>query len=913
MISGDAVTIWLQRCILSFLMVSSTLGLAHADSKPAFFADFGYAEDANRDGWPDLWRRYTIRNYPRFNKIGIASRAEIAPEELLKIRRSLAQWVLAWEQGKLPGDIIPESIPRPIDALLESTIADTCLQIVMNGGAARVEGPSFPVDPQNAYRIQMQMKTEIIDPYLVQSSIIWLDEQGMQTGEQLLTPISKTNDWQIIGLHEIIGIPTHTRYAKVRIEVTPEESQSIRAIVQCDRIRFEGIARLELSIVPDSRIVLTGEEVEVICKLNEIDPSVTSIRLIARDHNGEVAWKESRELKTNVNNPADTMVISWRFSLPETGFYTLTAKVIADDVQQSDKQITMVAMPHETRKKRLANSRIGWSLPGIGTSLSLSKVPALLEFAHVGGVKFSVWLSEQNLSNNRSLSWMVENLSTQGIQCIGVIDPPSATLQAQFPEKNGQKLGTLLDFPDIWKPMFDPVWRRTSLFLTQFQIGWDQDHSLERHSQWQVNLTALAKHLRTVGTEANLTLPWNALSEPPDKGIKNSLTVWNRVHHVADPPFTDVEITAFSQQSSTTPKHQWISIDPLDRNRFSIEDRVRDMTQRLIAIHQNEWEKAWISNPSDPNLAILDQLGGPDELLMPLERLSLALNESQDFKPIRFSDYLSGILFRVADEERMILIANKPMEVRLFLGNDWTATDVWGRNIPIETHIENNIPSRILSFGKWPVILSKVDRMLALWQLDVQIENPTIENRIGISEPLRVRLQNPESIGISGTAEVIAPLLLQEESSSAKFDAPAKSTCTFEIPMKLRYDASQSQEPLDMVISLNGKTPRQFIVQRQVNIGLKDFQLETQTQIDERGFLIINVELLNQSEQIANFECTLVLPNRPREKFQMIQVQERLNRTKIIANGAELRGQTLLLRCEEISSGRVLNHRIEIK
>ncbi len=895
------------------MMVSSMMLREHAYSKPTFFADFGYAEDTNRDGWPDQWRRHTDRDHPRFVKMAIASRSELPPEELLQIRRSLAQFWLGWEQSKLPGDVIPESIPRPIDAFLEATVADTCLEIVMNGGSARVEGPSFPVDPRNAYRIQMQMMANMIDPYVAQASVLWLDAQGTQLSELTMTPIPRSTEWQLVRIPETTGIPADARFAKVRISVTPLSSQSIQTIVRCDRVRFERIPRIELEVKPESRITSAGEPIEVVCRLNEIDPTTTNVQLVARDQNGDEVWKQTNPLDLSSAQSTEVAIVSWKFSLPENGFYTLVANVIDKETQQSHKHTTIVVTPREKADKALPNSRIGWSLPGIGKSLSLSHVSSLVEYAHVGGVKFSVWLVEDKTPGTRSLSWMVENLTTKGVQCVGVIDPPNAELQSRFPDKNGKTLGNLLDFPNIWQPMFDPIWRRTSLFLTQFQIGWDQDASLERHSQWQTNVSALAKHLRTVGSEASLTLPWNAISEPPQNSVKNGVVAWNRVLSYATPSLTESEINAFSMQSPTDPKQQWISLDPLDRNRFSLEDRVRDLTLRLVAVHENQWEKAWISDPTDPNLAVLDRLGGPDELLMPLERLTKALNQSDDFITIRLNEHLFGMLFRVGNEDRMILVADSPMKTRIYVGEEWTGSDVWGRSVSFESQLENNIPTRIVSIGKWPVILSNVDRILAEWQMTVDIENTTIENRVGLSEPLRIQLRNPDSEAVAGTIQVIAPSLLQDGKSSINFDAKSKSTSTFEVPMKLRYDASQMQEPLDIVVTLNQKPTKQFVVQRRIQVGLKDFQLETQVRFDERGFAVIDLEMLNLSNQTANFDCTLVVPNRTREKFQIIRLEERYNRPILIPNGAELRGQSLLLRCEEIGSGRVLNHRVEIK
>jgi LEA14-like dessication related protein len=277
------------------------------------------------------------------------------------------------------------------------------------------------------------------------------------------------------------------------------------------------------------------------------------------------------------------------------------------------------------------------------------------------------------------------------------------------------------------------------------------------------------------------------------------------------------------------------------------------------------------------------------------------------------SENLTGTLFRGGDEQRMIVFANKPIDAGIYLGDQLAATDVWGRSLTLDIRSVGNVPTQFLSIGKWPVILSNVDHMLAQWQVNAQIENPTIENRVGQSDPLLVRLQNPESRTVRGTIEVVAPLLLQQGRSTAQFEVPANTSTTVEVPMRLRYDASQTLEPLDIVVTFNETPPRKFVIQRQVQVGLKDFQLETQVRMDNVGNIIIELEILNLGDQIANFDCMLVLPNRPREKFQIIRLEDRHFRPIVIADGAELKGQSILLRCEEIRSGRVLNHRIEIK
>jgi|GEM_PF-4127401 len=884
-----------------------------AESKMAFRADFGYAEDNNRDGWPDQWRRRTDRDHPRFVKMGIVSRSEISSEDLLQIRRGLTQWSLAWEQGKLPGDTIPESIPRSIDAFLETNVANTCFEISMNGGAAQIESATFPIDSRNAYRFQMQTMAEIIDPFIAETSIIWLDNHGTELARQTLSPIAKSVAWHLVQIPEITGIPSGTSSAKIRLSVQPTGSQSIESIVRFDRIRVDRIPRIELDFAPESRIVKVDEPFEVVCRLNDVAPATSQVRLAARDHNGEEVWQETKALDTSVADANDTVRALWKISIPKAGFYTLSAKVIDVEKSQSQKQTTFVVMPREKSSKQSVNRRIGWSFPELGKSFPFGRVPSIVEYAHVGGVKFSVWVTEQPAVDNRSFSWLVETLVSKGVKCVGVVDAPPVEMQAKFPEKNGKSLASLLDFTNVWQPMFDPLWRRTSLYLSQYQIGWERDASLEQHSHWQTNLAELTKQIRAVGAEAQLTLPWNAFSERPEDSVKPGTAPWNRILSYTSPLMTAAEIATFSQLPHVNPKQNWISVDPLPRKQYSLEDRVRDLAQRLVAVHQYQWEMAWVSDPTSPSQGILDRHGGPDELLLPIEQLALALNNSRDFETIQLNENLHGILFSVDEQERMIVIAEKAMETGVYLGSEMSAVDVWGRSLDSKSRSVNGVETEFITLNQWPVILSNVDRMLARWQIDVHIENSTIENRVGLSEPLRIRLLNPEADAISGTIEVVAPHLLQDERSSIGFTAKERSRSTFEVPMRLRYDAIQSVEPLDIVITLDQEPARAFVVQRSVQVGLKDFQIESQARIDERGYAIVDLEMLNQSDQVANFDCTLVLPNRPRQKFQMIRLEDRKSRTIVIPDGADLQGQSLLLRCEEIGSGRVLNHRVDFK
>lgn len=903
---------FLASCILA---VSFSASITHGGESSAvvFRADFNRTEDVNADGWPDGWRRRTDREHPAYTTMQFGNRSPISAEELQAVRRSLTQWSLAWSLGKLPGDIVPESPPPAIDRFLEKTIADGCFEIRTNGGGAQIESPSFPVNAKNSYRVGADWSCEFANPYTAKLLIVWLDESETTLGEVELRSTSATIPWAVVTLDETQSIPPSTRFARIRLSIKPDSPKSIHSTVRLDRLCVERIPRVELIMNPELRIVPSGRAFQVQCHLNEIDPATTRIRLVAVDHNGVEAWKLPFRTPEREDASSERASLTWDASIPEPGFYRIEAQVECEGIARLKREISVAVLEKSRMEQKSTNDRIGLSVPQLGNVIKPDRLPDLLDFTNAGAVKFSVWLSDDKSPHSRNMGWMVERLGVKGVQSVGVVDPPSAALQAQFPDQNGSRIATLLDFPKTWQPLLDPVWRKTTLYLTQYQIGWDDDTSMEGHSRRQANLAAVSKHLRTSGGEGKLTIPWGGLADPPTTKATSRNEELARVLLRTEPGLTGAELDTYSRQPTTMPEHNWLSLKPLNRSTYSLRDRVHDLAGRMVVAHMHRWETTWFSDIHDDATGIMQPNGGPSDLFLPTANLTAALSQSTDFQEVTLADNLTAFLFRVGSTDRLLLLGNKADDVGLYLGNNWTAIDVWGRNVPIQDRTVSGIATRFIRLEDWPIIISNVDRSLIQWQQDVVIENSTIENRVGLSEPVRVKLFNPAGQHARGTLAIVAPSLLQDQRADTKFSVPSNKSATVEVPMKLRYDAGQNQEPIDIVVNLDDRPTRQFLVRRQLLVGLKDFQVESHIERDEYDNLSLTLEMFNLGLEVGSFECTLVIPGRRREKFQLLHIRDRAEKRMLIAGGAELRGQTLLLRCEEIGTTRVINHRIAIE
>ncbi len=887
-----------------------------ANAAPTVFqADFGRGDDLNGDGWPDNWKRRIDRDHPAYLKMRLINRSALSNDELQKLRRSLTQWSLAFEQRKLPGDTIPESVPHSIDHFLENTVADGCLEIVTNGGRAEVESPSFPIDPKNSYRISLEWMTDFVDPYWGKVSVVWLDESDQVIDEVVLESTERSQAWTHVEVKETSWIPLATRYARVQLALRPETPRSIQATARIDRVRIERIPKVELSVEPDSRIVQVGEKFQIECQLKEMNPESTVLQFSAIDHNGIEVWKDDPRSLEFDDKSSERATCSTSLAIPLPGFYRLLASISSDQTPRITKEISIAVVANNAKSNSVHNARVGLSLPTLGRQILPERVPAIADLTNTGAMKLSVWLSEDQPNSQKTLGWVVERLALSGVRCVGVIDAPSIERLKSFPTNVSSDIASVLDFPEVWRKLYEPIWRKTSLCLTHYQVGWDDDNSLEQHRQWRERLAEVSKSLRTAGGECKMTIPWNSLVAPPVEtsiNPKRLSTTLPKMAFYQDMPYTSSELDVFSQQVTTHPTDNWVLLKQLNRLDYSIHDRVRELALQLMVAHKYGWETAWIENVISDESAILDASGGPRELLIPLRNVSTALNHSSGFRKVRVADQLNGVLYQVGKSDRLIIASEQVGDFTVYLGDSWIATDVWGRTLPIETQQIRGVPSRSIKLEGWPVIITNIDTALIQWQQDIAIENPIIENRVGLSEPVRIRLSNPSSSVAHGTVELIAPSLLEGESSQSKFEIAAQHSGIVEIPMKLRFDAGQAEEAVDIVVTTDEKPSRSFLVHRQLLVGLKDFRVESQVQYDDQGNAIVNVEMLNLGSEAANFECTLVIPGRRREKFQLIRVVDRIEKKLIVSQADGVRGKSLLLRCEEIGSGRVINHRIDI-
>ncbi len=944
-----------------------------------FEATFSRREDLNRDRWPDQWQRKTGRQHPAFVKMEIVTKAPGDEEEIQAIRRSLAQWFVAIQQNRLPGDVFTEAVPDQVDRFLESTVFNPCLQIQMNGGSAQVDGPLVPVIPQQAYRLDARVACELRDPFETTISIVWLDANGEELGMITSDAVDQSCAWREMHLDKIENIPEGSRFAKVRLKVDPTSTNSIVGTVQFDSIAFSRIPRLDLQMIPESRIVNVGDSVLLRCKMDAIDDEASRFNLRVVDHNGELVWESDSPLRESKLSPIPestnlpsgeqqsgtvetddpskrSRTIEWKVPINQPGFYRFVVNASEGSPVRFTKSTTAIAYRKSTQQnvRGVSNRKLGWTMPTVGSEVTLNDLPSLLGFASVGRVKLSIWLAAPKTRAEQSIDWLTETLTAKNVDCCGVIAPEPPWLVAEkaaaglaassnteaSPSKlvkyeasptfktssyatsrlglsqegnNTEPLADILDDSRAFDTMFLPLWTKASLFLINYQVGWDNDLSLAENGRRKEILDKLSSQVRKYAPESQLIVPWDVLAVRPEREGKGAYSL-NRLMFVSEPPLTASELTIVANAENQKGRSGgWVSMDPIDSRRYSTEERIRDLLQRMIALHSSALETGWISNPCDEAIGILDARGRPEELLLPFRTIAQALDGAEDFYSFPMEQpYVANAMYRANQLDNMILWAYQPQWIDAQWGDRWTATDIWGRPVDIRRDPTSAINAKQLHVGRWPIFVKDVDRNMIKWQTDVKIKNPIIENRIGQSDPILLHVHNPADKSVDGKLKIVSSSLFQSGLAEKDFSIEATASKTIEVPILLRRDVSQSNEPIEVIFELRGTPPVQFSVRKSLSLGLKNFQLETQSRFDDRGRLIIEMTMTNTSGQASTFDCTVHVPDRPRQRVQVINLQDRATKSIVLSDGAQYRGKSLLIRCEEIGTGRVLNQRVSI-
>jgi hypothetical protein len=124
----------------------------------------------------------------------------------------------------------------------------------------------------------------------------------------------------------------------------------------------------------------------------------------------------------------------------------------------------------------------------------------------------------------------------------------------------------------------------------------------------------------------------------------------------------------------------------------------------------------------------------------------------------------------------------------------------------------------------------------------------------------------------------------------------------------LGADVSGGWQPLRVDFDIAADRNCRFSVFGGIQVGLGDVEIAVDSRLDEQGNLMVEQHLTNRSNRLISFNCLLFVPDRRRERRQVLNLARgRTTNVFLLPDGRELVGKTLWLRAEEIGGARILN------
>ncbi len=907
--------------------------------------DFGGKEDVRRDGWPDAWTRRTGRDYPKFVPVAIYQNARSAEEltEIEILRRFSSQCFVAWQQSKWPWQVIPEKVPPAIDQLLERTLLNPYLRVQMDGGAVEVLSPSVPVDIHSVYSMTASILCDSAD-FDASAKLRFLDASQKTLFEMPTKAFSGKTGWKSAFTDTQYPFRDDIAFVQVVVQVLPRSAKAYRGEFGFDAIRIFRTPRINLVVDKPLPYFRIGEDVVARCNASGMTSDQSSIRLVLTDHTGqegeELRWedKEGQEQTGSVNksfvrhdaqqshyvSKRDAVTIKdeknywdgsceWRLKNLPPGYYEITARLAKGKSGGFELQEQFVIMPNEIQRK--PDPRFGWtmstrdneSLEGIDASRLLE----ILRFGHVGRVKLPIWYDSLDAVASTETLDRVDKVQMIGIGVVGVIASPPKSIRNKFVRLNSDETGSALEDTLMVQSFLEPVMRQMCFRISDFQIGWDHEPNFVSNPRLSQSLNAIKKLASRYGQQTQIIAARSPLLPTPKVAVIDRWQLYS-----AD-PLTAVETEKILERSGTTDlnsKAPWMSLTPIDASDYSLSVRVQDLVSRMVGIAGIPATKgltAWVSNPADSAVGILNNDGGPREMFLPFRSTAAALTEMRQIGSLPIQSLGINYLIASGDNAKLIVWSSQTTTAQLYLGDDVSARDVWGRSILVKTIKTVNGPEQRLTIDRWPIIIDGIDVRVAKWRMGISLDGDRIDPLVVKTQELKVRFANSLSNPINGLVKVIAPSILAEETVTS-FEIEAEANSIISVPVQIRHDANTSAASIQLEFSILGEKPVTFVVDQEIQVGTSDFEFELRYEIDNENRLILFIDGINHQSTPHSFDCILLIPNRPRKRTQFTGFRDRVTKLIVLENATDLIGKTLRLRCEQFSTNRILNYRIEI-
>ncbi|HUY92703.1 MAG TPA: hypothetical protein VMV10_28440 [Pirellulales bacterium] len=831
----------------------------------------GFEQDADRDydGWPDGWTRQRGPGFPHY--VEVQQSQETSPE------------------GR------------------------QCLRIDLDGGAAAAYSPPIAVDSRDDYLLEASLKVAGLTNDEAFFSVRFLDDKQtvLETFES--AHYRSAGDWTEIRLGPLRCSHQGAKFAVIGVHLQPGEAADLTGQALFDDVRFAQIPRMTLEAAEGRLLHLAGDPIVLECRVSGCPTDRPVVRVEVDDALGqrqletELPLEIVREPPSGANRKGESRpfyvaAATWRAPLERPGFYRIRATLSGASGLVHVRQLSLAVI---APAKRAEHGEFGWTLSNGEASLSL---PALVQLAAQSGIhwlKFPLWYDHRDQHRVEQLTWLADRLNSQGIKLVGMLfDPPAETKRALNFSDMGLAADLFAQPPEVWYPSLEPVMARMSLKVERWQLGRDEDTSFSGLSNPVATLAHVKQQLDRIGQDAHLGVPWNWLDETPS--VRRP--PWSFLSRSTVPGLTADELAAYltpnvSNAGATTP--QWVSLEPLPVDEYDVETRTADLIRRMVAAKEYEAEKIFFSSALGPGgLANFD--GAPTELLLPWRTTALALTGAEYVGSLNLPEGSENRVFTRRGQTVVVIWNNAPARELIFLGDDIRQIDAWGR----ELETEASEGGRRIRVGPLPTFIFGVNEALARWQMSVELDKSQLPSIFGAPHSLTLSFKNSFEHSANGQVRMLTVGGWRVDPDKFEIKLPTEAAMRQKLSITFPSTASCGRQTLRFAFDVMSDRRYQFNVDRQIELGAGDVFIKIFSHVNRQGELEVEQRLVNRTGDEVGFRCHLGIPNRRRMRTQVLRLAAGEDvQTYHVPDGAELVGQRLSIRAEEIGGRRrILNY-----
>ncbi len=846
---------------------------------------FSSDEDLDYDGQPDEWSRRTGAGFPQYIDV------EIDTDQGYRSAESKDNW---------------------------------SLQIAADGGRATLYSMPKPLGAYHSYVLRARVRTEQLQHDAAMITVWFLNHQRVPVQRFETRPATGTHDdWVHV---EILSmVPNQdVEFVVIGCHLVPGDKADIGGAAWFDDIWLGKLPHMTVVSNHHRHFVEPDADIVIRSNIMGLDPRRRyDLHLELLDSNKEIIQQEDRNVYSPRGDQAevtdeDADKFSHKNIPPEVwtlppqnyGYYQVLSQLKRDGAVILEKQASFAVMDLVQESSKYGE--FGWSVRRPVKDMSSDRMVAVAHEAGINWIKYPLWRSVHS-RNNRESDYIVrlfDGMKLNGIAPVGVLNNPPTELRKQFVHDWAGVSEIFTMQPSFWRPWLEPVIARYSSRVRYWQLGDDSDSSFVGLKSLPDTISLVKREFDLIGRDTRVGFRWDWGQElPRSRQLPQSFLTLH-----SEDESTTTELTQRLDESRKSGMPRWVLLKPLARSDSEPEVRGGDLVKKMVAAKFGEADAIFAYDVFDAEHGLLNANGSPTLLFLPWRTTAIALQGAEFLGSFQMPNGSQNFAFARADEVVLIVwndsgTDDAPVVEELYLGEEVTATNVWGQQWPIPRDEESG--RHKVAITATPLVIRGCSKPIAKWRLAAKFNDSRLASQQEGQQRLVVG-QNTfgQSATIKMSLDVPQEWKLDRRNWKGQFTSG--QLINLPITVSLPPNVTLGQEKAWINFDIQADQQYKIRVFRSFEVGLGDVEIDIKEEQLADGRLKVTQFITNKTSPVEelSFRCSLNIPGRKRMARSVFRLGNSVDKQiYYIPKADEIKGEQLWLRAKQSNGKRNLNYR----